>query len=104
VFLIGMAAVIGLGVLQAVAVAVTGANLDAVDRLINFAVAATVGMLANGLYLRRARQVVGNARAQEPDPQRRMELLRARGGTSWIALLLGIAMAIALGALGTIAG
>jgi Protein of unknown function (DUF2628) len=104
VFLIAMAAIIGLGVLQAVAGAITGADLAAVDRLTNFALAMTVGLLANGLYLRRARQVIGSARAQEPDAQRRVELLRARGGTSWIALLLGIAVAIALGALGTLAG
>ncbi len=96
-FLVLAAALVGLGVVHGVIEALTEKNLDAIDKVENVVVAVTMGLLANGLYLRRAQRVIGNARAQEPDPARREALLRARGGTSWLGLLIGIAVSIALG-------
>ena len=56
---------------------------------------ATVGILGNGLYLRRACAAVASVRQQEPDPIRRMSLLSARGGTSWFAPLMYIIVHLA---------
>jgi hypothetical protein len=98
-FFIWAGAVVGLGVLHGVVESLTEKNLPALDKLENFAFAVTMGMLANGLYLRRARRVIGNVRAQEPDPERRVALLEARGGTSWLGLLIAIAVSVGLGVL-----
>jgi hypothetical protein len=81
----------------------TETNLDPLDTLENLVIAVTMGMLGNGLYLRRARRVIGNARAQEPDPERRAALLKARGGTSWIGLLVGVAVCVGFGVLAAMA-
>ncbi|HTL06068.1 MAG TPA: DUF2628 domain-containing protein [Gemmatimonadales bacterium] len=48
-----------------------------------------IGLLGNLLYLRRARAAVQQSRL-EPDPQRGKERLASRGGTSNLALVLGI--------------
>ena len=91
-FFILVAAVFGVGVLHGLVQSLTGQNLDVVDKLTNIVVGVAIGMYGNSLYLRRAQREIGKARTQEPDPERRAALLRARGGTSWIALLLGIAL------------
>jgi hypothetical protein len=91
-FFILVAAVFGVGVLHGLVQSLTGRNLDVVDKLTNIVVGVAIGMYGNSLYLRRARREIGKARTQELDPERRAALLRARGGTSWIALLLGIAL------------
>jgi len=98
-FFIWGAAVFGLGVVRGVIESVTETNLDAVDKVENFVVAVAMGMLANGLYLRKARRVIADVRAREPDPERRVALLEVRGGTSWLGLVLGLAVAIGLGVL-----
>ena len=103
-FAIGLAILLGVGFLQGLVESLAETKLGIPDRLLDFAVAFTVGMLGNGLYLRRARLAIASARAQEPDPERRAELLRARGGTSLIALLIGIAAFIALGVFAAMAG
>ena len=53
---------------------------------------AAIGLLGNGLYLRRIRIVAARLRKSEPDPDRRMFLLAECGGTSW-----GAAVILALG-------
>ena len=103
-FFIWIGVVFGLGVLQGVVGYLTEKNLDGLDKVQNLVIAVTMGMLGNGLYLRRAKRVIGNARAQEPDPERRAALLRARGGTSWIGLLVAIAVGIGFGVLAAMAG
>jgi Protein of unknown function (DUF2628) len=98
-FFIGLAALIGVGILQGVAGALTEADLKGLDRAVDLAVAVTMGMLGNGLYLRRAQRVIASARAQEPDPERRAALLKARGGTSWISSLLAVVFFLGIWAL-----
>jgi hypothetical protein len=102
-FFILLGALLGVGVLEAVAASLTEKKLDGVDKLVNFVVAVTMGMRGNSLYLRRARRVIGAVRAEEPDPERRLVLLKARGGTSWIGLLLGLAVLVGAGFLAAIA-
>jgi hypothetical protein len=102
-FLIAMAAVLSLGVVQGLVEYLTEKNLDGLDKLENIVVAVAMGMIGNGLYLRRARRVIGNARAQEPDPERRTALLKARGGTSWIGLVVTVAVGIGFGFLAALA-
>lgn len=46
---------------------------------------AAVGILGNGLYFRRVRMAVAEVRQQESNPAKRLALLSARGGTSWLA-------------------
>lgn len=75
------------------------ADTRPLDRLIQIALGVTVGVLGNGLYLRRAKIAVAAVRAQESDPQRRLELIEKKGGTSWPAALLGTAGLVSLGAL-----
>jgi uncharacterized protein DUF2628 len=103
-FFIGIAAVIGLGIVQGVVESLTEKNLDALDKVENIVIAVTMGLLGNGLYLRKARREIGRARAQEADPERRAALLKARGGTSWIGLLVAIALGIGFGVLAAMAG
>ena len=101
--LIGLGIMLGLGFLRGIAETATAMNLNAVARVEDIAVAVTVGMIGNGLYLRRAQSVIGAARAQEPDPERREALLRARGGRSWSGFLIVLALTIALAVLGRMA-
>ena len=93
--LIGFGVMAGLGVLRGMAEYATAMNLKAVARVEDIAVAVTIGMIGNGLYLRQAQRVIGAARAQEPDLERREALLRARGGRSWIGLLIVVALTVA---------
>jgi hypothetical protein len=66
------------------------------ERISNLALVATCGALGNGLYLRRARLVVADARRAEPELERRLALLRKKGGTSILWPLLVAALLIAL--------
>lgn len=67
-----------------------------VDRLFSIAAFAVAGTLGNGLYLRRARLVVAAVRSAEPDLERRLVLLRKKGGTSILWPLLAAAALVAL--------
>jgi hypothetical protein len=67
----------------------------ALDRVINFVGIAVVGSIGVGLYLRRARRVIAAARLAEPDLERRLALLRRKGGTSVLWPLLVAALLIA---------
>jgi hypothetical protein len=98
-FLIGFGAIIGLGLAVGVVGVVAGTNLDGFDRVLNLGVAVAVGMLGNGLYLRKARRVITAARAEEPQGERRTYRLAARGGTSWLAAILGAVGGAAISAL-----
>jgi hypothetical protein len=67
-----------------------------------YAVAAIgVGLLGNGLYLRRIHAAVSLARRKSPDASVRLEFLAKRGGTSWLALaiVVGARIAFAVGML-----
>jgi hypothetical protein len=48
---------------------------------------AAIGMLGNGLFLRRIRIAVAHVRSQELNSGRRLHLLAEEGGTSWFALV-----------------
>jgi hypothetical protein len=102
-FFILVAALLGVGILHGMVASLMEKNLDGVEKVVNIVVAVTMGMRGNGLYLRRARRVIGIARAQEPDPERRLVLLKARGGTSWIGLLVALAVGIGAGFLAAMA-
>jgi hypothetical protein len=77
---------------------VTGAS--GLDRIINLLAFVTAGSLGVGLYLRRARIVVAAARQVEPDLERRLALLRKKGGTSLLWPLLAAAILVGLSFLG----
>jgi hypothetical protein len=62
---------------------------------VHLAVAATTGLLGNGLYLRRMRSARDRIWRSERDPSRRLHLLARRGGTSWFAPILFMVLAIA---------
>lgn len=47
-----------------------------------------IGLLGNGLYLRRIRIVAAQIRRSEPDPDCRAFLLAEHGGTSWFAAVI----------------
>jgi len=92
--LIGFGILFGLGIVEGLVESATGTNLNALSRAENVVIAVTIGMLGNGLYLRRARRVIADARAQEPDSERREALLRARGGISWLGLVIAFALLV----------
>ena len=100
---IGFGILFGLGIVEGVAEFATGMNLNALGRLESAAIAVTIGMLGNGLYLRRAKRVIAAARAEEPDSERREALLRARGGSSWLGVLLAVALFAAWSVLASMA-
>jgi Protein of unknown function (DUF2628) len=72
---------------------VAGRDVDRVFNAVGFAI---VGTLGNGLYLRRARIAVAAARQAEPDLERRLALLRKKGGTSILWPLLTAAALFSL--------
>lgn len=100
-FAVAVGAVMGIEIVLAVLeqVAHWGDLSRALDQAGRIAIGATIGAMGNGLYLRRAKAVVAAARAQESDPARRLELIRRKGGVSWLAALLGVAGTIAIGVL-----
>jgi hypothetical protein len=93
---IGIAVVVAL--LEALLAYVLGRGAsDAMSRLDNAALGLAAGFLGNTLYLRRARAAVADARARHPDsPAEQQAFLAARGGTSWLAVFLGLTGSVAL--------
>jgi hypothetical protein len=80
--------------LAALASAVLGALVEAVpylkphigSLLFTYLISsAAIGILGNGLLLRRIRIAAAQVRRQESDPGRRLRLLSRQGGTSWFA-------------------
>jgi hypothetical protein len=68
------------------------------SRLGNIVLWAVGGLVGNGLYLRRARLSVARARAQIPEESPgRLAYLGTLGGTSWVAVVIGLVGSIALG-------
>ena len=64
-----------------------------IERIGNFVFAAVMGMIGNGLYLRRVRrEVLQSRRLFSADPQGQRAHLVKRGGTSWTAALIGVAV------------
>jgi hypothetical protein len=64
-----------------------------IERFGNFVFAVVMGMIGNGLYLRRVRREVLQSRQLfSADPQGHRAHLAKRGGTSWIAALIGVAV------------
>jgi hypothetical protein len=64
-----------------------------IERIGNFVFAAVMGMIGNGLYLRRVRrEVLQSRRLFSADPQGQRAHLAKRGGTSWTAALIGVAV------------
>lgn len=84
---------LGGGVLLVIVPDLPTLALEAIVRL-------PLAFVAKGLYLMRARRVIRAARRVEPDPQRRLDLLRARGGTSTIWMIVAVVALIALRAIG----
>jgi hypothetical protein len=76
--------VIGVSVLADVVVAPVLGETKIVDQVTNITLFATGAFLGNGLYLRRVRREVSQARRTEPDPVKRNELLARRGGRAWL--------------------
>jgi hypothetical protein len=66
----------------------TDRNVSGLETVCNVAIAATMGLFGNGLYLRHARRIIGAARAEQADPERRLQLLASRGGTSILWALI----------------
>lgn len=71
----------------------------ALDRLIRLAFGITFGLFGNGLYLRRARRIIGAARVQEPDLERRLQLISKKGGVSGLSVVAGIGVSVAIAVL-----
>jgi hypothetical protein len=90
------AATTGVSCLVSLIGGATGRKLFGVDLIASLALSAMVGVLGNGLYLRRARRIIGAVRAETADPERRMRLLASRGGTSWLWALSGLVVVIVL--------
>jgi Protein of unknown function (DUF2628) len=88
----------------AIALIVAGAVLSIplgiaeVGSLVNAVVVVVIGALGNGLYRRRARLVIGAARAREPELEKRLAILRKKGGVAWLwpVLLLVLVVLFAL--------
>jgi hypothetical protein len=79
------------------------AGVRSLDKVVRLASIAVVGSIGVGLYLRRARRVIAAARQAEPDLERRLALLRAKGGTSILWPLVVAALLIAVAILATFA-
>jgi hypothetical protein len=70
----------------------------ALDRALNFGIAAAVGTLGSGLYLRRAERAILAARG-EPDQSKRLDMLRKQGGISWVWPMVALAVSVGLAVL-----
>jgi hypothetical protein len=80
------------GLLQALADLQAEATRS-IERVGNFVFAVVMGMIGNGLYLRRVRrEVLQSRRLFSADPQGHRTHLAKRGGTSWTAALIGVAL------------
>jgi hypothetical protein len=93
---------VGLGVTGTITVAevllqpVLGKEVaQLLSRLDNFLPVVVVGFLGNRLYLRRARAAVALARPLAT-PADRHAFLAARGGTSWLAVFVGLVLSLGM--------
>jgi Protein of unknown function (DUF2628) len=88
------------GVIEGVAEAMLDVGAETsrgIERLGNAVFGLVMGMIGNGLYLRRARRVVlESRRLLGSDPQAQLAHLAKRGGTSWIAPLIAVAIGAVL--------
>ena len=57
-----------------------------------FLVQLPFGLFANRLYLRQAMWKIDKARIDHPELPERIEFLRAKGGTSWLALVIALTL------------
>ena len=92
--IIGILVVWGMveGLLEEVA-GLQAESTRSIERFGNFVFAAVMGMIGNGLYLRRVRREVLQSRSLfSADPQGHTAHLAKRGGTSWTAALIGVAV------------
>ena len=68
-----------------------------IERIGNAVFAVVMGMIGNGLYLRRVRREVLRSRGLFPtDPEGQKAYLAKRGGTSWTATLIGLVLLVGL--------
>jgi hypothetical protein len=68
-----------------------------IERIGNAVFSVVMGMMGNGLYLRRARrEVLESRRLLGADPQAQRAHLAKRGGTSWLAALIGVVVSLGL--------
>jgi hypothetical protein len=90
-FWIAIAITVALGVVEAVLGEMVGAQAERfVERVSNFAYFFVMGAIGNGLYLRRARREVWESRRLcGTDLEKQRAHLGRRGGTSWIAAVIG---------------
>lgn len=59
------------------------------DRILRWLTGGVLGIVGNGLYLRKVRRALAEV-ASETDRDRRQAALRRSGGTSWLAVVLGL--------------
>jgi hypothetical protein len=85
-----------LAVLQGLLGMVVGPDFKIAERGLEVAAAVALGVLGNGLYLRRAKLVIAEARQHEPDQKRRAQLLMSRGGTSSLWAVVGVLLVFGL--------
>jgi hypothetical protein len=87
-----------LGLLETLLAYVVGRETrDTMSRLDNVGLGLAAGFLGNSLYLRRARAAVAAARARHPDSAAEQQaFLAACGGTSSLAVFLGVTGSVAL--------
>jgi hypothetical protein len=68
-----------------------------IERVGNLVFFVLLGVIGNGLYLRRARIAVAKVRAQLPEGgPGRLALLRNMGGTTWAPVVIGLVAFIIL--------
>jgi hypothetical protein len=106
-FSIVMGVLVVWGLIEGLAEELLGVGAEAsrgIERIGNAAFAVVMGMIGNGLYLRRARrEVLESRRLLASDPQAQRAHLAKRGGTSWIAPLIGVAVFVVLAILAAMA-
>lgn len=98
-FFVAVGILMAVGALLDVLGSETGSAVGTVDRITNYAFMAIMGIVGNGLYMRRARLVIAAARREESDEERRAELLRRRGGTRILWALIAAFCFLALNGL-----
>lgn len=87
-----LGSIAAVAVLELILESVVGEIPAALDSPINIAFGVAMGLFANPLYYRRAKRII--ATVSSHDPQRRLEEIASRGGTSWagvVVLLLAVA-------------
>jgi hypothetical protein len=100
-FGIGLGAMAVLGLAEAFLEPMIGKDNSAtLSRIDNLVPVVALGILGNWLYLRRARDAIARTR-HLATPAERHAFLAARGGTSWLAVLVGVGASVALVAAAT---